>query len=200
MWPPYAWPRHRSADSHQVTLTAGAPNSPIVTWHARKGDEARRPSRDARPAAHARIAHLNAAIPTEKANADHPDSAREVCPDNEKTQSSRRSSRPSIFDGICQATHEYAPGQRPLFGMTGHRQPAPSFSSARDGDYGAEFGSARGRDWALNRWGSGHGPRQPAHSRQERRAVVIIGVVAVWRVATSRWVLRRWLCGRGGRR
>ena len=30
------------------------------------------------------------------------------CPDNEITQSSRRSSRPSSFDGICQATHEYA--------------------------------------------------------------------------------------------
>src|SRR5579859_558219 len=32
------------------------------------------------------------------------------------TQSSRRSSRPSSFDGICQATHEYALRQRPLFG------------------------------------------------------------------------------------
>ncbi len=30
------------------------------------------------------------------------------CPDNEIMQSSRRSSRPSSFDGICQATHEYA--------------------------------------------------------------------------------------------
>jgi len=42
---------------------------------------------------------------------------REACPDNGVTQSSRRSSRrPSSFDKICQATHEYALRQRPLFG------------------------------------------------------------------------------------
>jgi len=29
---------------------------------------------------------------------------------------------------------------------------------------------------------------------------VIIGVVAVWRVPTSRWLLHRRWCGRGGRR
>jgi len=37
--------------------------------------------------------------------------------------------------------------------MTEHRQPAPSFRSARDGDYGATFRSASRRDWALNRCG-----------------------------------------------
>ena len=87
-----------------------------------------------------------------------------------------------------------------LTGMTEHRQPAPSFRSARDGDYGATFRSASRRDWALNRWGSGHDRWQPGHSRRERRAVVIVGVVAVWRVPTSRWVLRRRSCGPGGRR
>ena len=40
-------------------------------------------------------------------------------PDNEMTQ---LSPRPSNFDGICTATHEYALGQRPLFGNGGRRQ------------------------------------------------------------------------------
>jgi hypothetical protein len=34
------------------------------------------------------------------------------------THPSWRSSRPSNLDGICQATHEYARRQRPLFGMS----------------------------------------------------------------------------------
>jgi hypothetical protein len=48
---------------------------------------------------------------------------RSACPDNEITQSSRRSSRPSSFDRICQATHEYALEQRPLFGRSGRLKP-----------------------------------------------------------------------------
>jgi hypothetical protein len=41
---------------------------------------------------------------------------REACPDNGVTQPSCRSSRrPSSFDEICQATHQHAFGQRPLF-------------------------------------------------------------------------------------
>jgi len=100
----------------------------------------------------------------------------------------------------CCPLHKDAQRQLAHIGMTEHRQPAPSCRSARDGDYGATFGSASRRDWALNRWGSGHDPLQPGHSRRERRAVVITGVVAVWRVATSRWVLRRRSYGRGGRR
>jgi hypothetical protein len=63
----------------------------------------------------------------------------EACPDNEVTQSSWRSSRrPSSFDEICQATHEYAFGQRPLFGMTGrlprcsqHESPGESGGPSR---------------------------------------------------------------------
>ena len=50
---------------------------------------------------------------------------REACPDNGVMQSSWRSSRrPSSFDEICQATHEYAFGQRPLFGMSACWRPA----------------------------------------------------------------------------
>jgi hypothetical protein len=37
-------------------------------------------------------------------------------------QSSRRSSPPTGFDGICRTTHEYALGQRPTFGRSGRRQ------------------------------------------------------------------------------
>jgi hypothetical protein len=52
-------------------------------------------------------------------------SAGRICPDNEMTQSSRRSSWPPICDRICQATHEYALGQRPLFGT---HESAPGYS------------------------------------------------------------------------
>jgi len=45
---------------------------------------------------------------------------RSACPDNEMTQSSRLSSWPLSFDRICQTTHGYALGQRPLFGRSGH--------------------------------------------------------------------------------
>jgi hypothetical protein len=46
----------------------------------------------------------------------------------------------------------------------------------------------------------GHGPDRPRHPARGAQHGSVIGVVAVRRVPTSRWFLRRRSCGRGGRR
>jgi hypothetical protein len=50
---------------------------------------------------------------TQIVRADNPSAA----PDKEMTESGRRLSRLSNVDRACQATHDYAAGQHPLFGM-----------------------------------------------------------------------------------
>jgi hypothetical protein len=104
---------------------------------------------------------------------------REACPDNGVTQSSWRSSRrPSSFDEICQATHEYAFGQRPLFGYSD----APAWS------LGAALRPVAARVYGRSMAGS---------SGVARRSIAVMSL-AGWQIAgrMARHVLRRASCPR----
>ena len=100
---------------------------------------------------------------------------RAACPDNEMTQPSQLSSWPLSFDRICQTTHGYALGQRPLFGRSGHlwvnRATTSAPKAARQHPCGGRAAQRLAQVRSLNRsepFGATYGfavRREPAQSR-----------------------------------
>jgi hypothetical protein len=97
---------------------------------------------------------------------------RSVCPNNEMTRSSRRSSRPLSFDRICHTTHEYALEQRPLFGYDRASAATPSHRDVRAARLLPSRSGRRGRAAMAPAAGRSRQPRSGRHSagRTDRSA------------------------------